>query len=85
MCEIEIFFLPAGAGAAVHGENTMAERPDHPAPGAAPGRIKHYLLVCTGGGCIASGALQVKAALEEELGVSLFARGARGARSWSPA
>ena len=34
---------------------------------AKPGKIKHYVLVCTGGGCIASGALEVKAALEQEI------------------
>ena len=28
---------------------------------------KRYVLVCTGGGCIASGALDVKAALEKEI------------------
>ena len=33
----------------------------------ASGRIKHYVLVCTGGGCIASGALDVKGALEQEI------------------
>ena len=35
--------------------------------GTASGRIKHYVLLCTGGGCIASGALEVKAALEQEI------------------
>ncbi|MGB7568686.1 MAG: NADH-ubiquinone oxidoreductase-F iron-sulfur binding region domain-containing protein [Chitinivibrionales bacterium] len=29
--------------------------------------VRHYILVCTGGGCIASGALEVKAALRKEL------------------
>lgn len=32
-----------------------------------PGKIKHSVLVCTGGGCIASGALEIKAALEREI------------------
>ena len=54
--------------------------------GAAPGgRIKHYVLVCTGGGCIASGALAVKAALEAAVkqaglsaGVRIFETGCLG-------
>jgi (2Fe-2S) ferredoxin len=51
----------------------------------ATGRIKHYVLVCTGGGCIASGALDVKAALEKEIkqaglaaSVKLFETGCLG-------
>ncbi len=38
------------------------------ATGARPaGRIKHHVLICTGGGCIASGAMAIKAALEAEI------------------
>ena len=54
--------------------------------GKAPsGKIKHHVLVCTGGGCIASGALDVKAALEQEIKrlglasqVKVFATGCLG-------
>ncbi len=35
--------------------------------GEGTGKTKHHVLVCTGGGCIASGALDVKAALEKEI------------------
>jgi NADH-quinone oxidoreductase subunit F len=52
---------------------------------AASGKIKHHVLVCTGGGCIASGALDVKAALEQEISrldlasqVKVFATGCLG-------
>ncbi|OGS33463.1 MAG: hydrogenase [Elusimicrobia bacterium RIFOXYB2_FULL_49_7] len=34
---------------------------------ATSGKIKHYILICTGGGCIASGALTVKEALLKEI------------------
>ncbi len=51
----------------------------------ASGKIKHYVLVCTGGGCIASGALGVKAAMEQEIkrlglapSVKVFATGCLG-------
>ena len=27
--------------------------------------VRHFILICTGGGCIASGALEVKAALRK--------------------
>jgi len=51
----------------------------------ARGKVKHYVLVCTGGGCIASGALDVKAAFESEIKksglasqVKVFATGCLG-------
>jgi NADH-quinone oxidoreductase subunit F len=67
MSKAKTIATPAELQALADTYKTRVENRVRTGPAGASGKIKHHVLVCTGGGCIASGALDVKAALEQEI------------------